>query len=205
MFKEPTKVKLSCILLAFTAVVNKKRLLEIQLDNHKHWNKKTMQLRPLPPIYALATSKRTVEVNTKNLSLSANWFLLRLCPVVPRDIWLPPHIGLFMQAFCEGDEYALLLDTLLNIQYTSNGLELIDTLVWTVCLFGWWNQVNYEHGNPEFIQTMSWHWFVEDYWGWSTFYTIKPKISPCLRESSVTESLRLPTVSNNDVENSTQV
>lgn len=29
MFEKPTKVKLPCIVLAFTAVVNKKRLMEI--------------------------------------------------------------------------------------------------------------------------------------------------------------------------------
>ena len=32
MFKKTTKVKFPCILLSFTAVVNKKRLIETELD-----------------------------------------------------------------------------------------------------------------------------------------------------------------------------
>lgn len=33
MFKETTKVKLPCIVLSFTAVVNKERLIKIRLES----------------------------------------------------------------------------------------------------------------------------------------------------------------------------
>lgn len=42
MFKETTKVKLPCILLSFTAVVNKERLIQIQSELKLLRHDKTM-------------------------------------------------------------------------------------------------------------------------------------------------------------------
>lgn len=142
MFEKPTKVKLACIVLAFTAVVHK-RLMEIESEKSQtsEWNnaKRTTQ-EP-----AISASKRMQDWGAhNNLSLGgrvpkhwrwANWFVHKLprvfsWQILPMLLWKNSMSLDSLRCFlthCWGG----------SSQCKRWPLNKFNTLVWLVSSTGW--------------------------------------------------------------------
>lgn len=71
MFEKPTKVKLACIVLAFTAVVHK-RLMKLNQKSHKH-QKQTMLKEQRKSLQSLHSIECRIEVYTRTFRFVAEY------------------------------------------------------------------------------------------------------------------------------------